>query len=90
LENKLSNNRIRWYGHILRMKEERMTKKVLSMKVKGECPRGRLSLRWENQVRKICHIEGRNSMGRNRGGVAGRQMNGEAWLSEDPHKVEMS
>jgi hypothetical protein len=72
------------------MKEERITKKVLSMKVKGEYPRGRPSLSWENKVRKICHTEGRNNMGRNRGGVAGRQTNGEAWLSEDPHKVEMS
>jgi hypothetical protein len=69
LESKLSNNRIRWYGHILRIKEERITKKVLSMKVKGKHPRGRPSSRWENQVRKRCHTEGRNNMGRNRGGV---------------------
>jgi hypothetical protein len=29
-----------WYEHILRMNEEK-SPKVLNMKVKGECPRGR-------------------------------------------------
>jgi hypothetical protein len=54
-ENNLTNNRMRWYGHILRMSEGRTPKKVLNVKVKGKCTRGRL--------RSI--LEGRMTMGRN-------------------------
>jgi hypothetical protein len=41
LEGKLTTNRIRWYGHILRMDEERIPKKVLITKIKGKRPSGR-------------------------------------------------
>jgi hypothetical protein len=41
LEGKLTNNRIRWYECVLRINEERFPKKVLNMKVKGKCPRGK-------------------------------------------------
>jgi hypothetical protein len=41
LEGKLSNNRIRFYGHVLRMKEEKIPKNVLNMKGKGKYSRGR-------------------------------------------------
>jgi hypothetical protein len=41
LKDKLTNNRMRWYGHILRMNEERISN-VLNKKVKGKLPRGRL------------------------------------------------
>jgi hypothetical protein len=34
LDGKLTYHRIRWYGYVLRMKEERIAK-VLNMKVKG-------------------------------------------------------
>jgi hypothetical protein len=42
LEDKLVHNRIRPHGHILRMNEEKITKKILNMELKGRCPRGRL------------------------------------------------
>jgi hypothetical protein len=38
LEGKLTNTRIKWYGHILRLNTERIPKKVFNMEVKG--PRG--------------------------------------------------
>jgi hypothetical protein len=34
------------------MNEERIPKKISNMKVKGKCPRGRLTSRWQQQVRK--------------------------------------
>jgi hypothetical protein len=36
--------------------------------------------------------EGRSAMGRNSGGeeAVGRQIDGEAWLSDDTHKVKVS
>jgi hypothetical protein len=40
LESKLTNHRIRWNGHLLRMNEERI-QKILNMNVKGKWPRGR-------------------------------------------------
>jgi hypothetical protein len=42
LENKLTNNIMRWSGHVLQMNEERILKKFVNRKVKGKCPRGRL------------------------------------------------
>jgi hypothetical protein len=42
----LINNRIRLYGHILRVNKERNPKKILSLKLRGKCPRGRMSSRW--------------------------------------------
>jgi hypothetical protein len=35
LEDKLPNNRMRWFGHILRVSEGRIPEKVLNMNVKG-------------------------------------------------------
>jgi hypothetical protein len=51
LEGKLTNNRTRWCGHILRM-NERIQKKVQNMKAKGKQSKGRPRSRWEQQVRK--------------------------------------
>jgi hypothetical protein len=31
---------MRWCGHILRMNEERIPRKVLNKRVEGKCPRG--------------------------------------------------
>jgi hypothetical protein len=47
LEDKLTNNRMRLYGHILRMNEERILNYVLNMKVKGKHLKGRLKSRWD-------------------------------------------
>jgi hypothetical protein len=52
LEDKLRNNRINCYGDVLRLNKERITKKVLNMKLKGKRQRGRLRSRREQQVRK--------------------------------------
>jgi hypothetical protein len=41
LEDTLINNGIRWYRHILRMNEDRTTKKVLNMKMSGNGHRER-------------------------------------------------
>jgi hypothetical protein len=39
LEGKLTT--MRWYGHVLTMKEQRILKKVFNIKVKGKRQRGR-------------------------------------------------
>jgi hypothetical protein len=50
---------MRWYGHVLKMNEERIPKKILNMKVKvkGKCPRG------SKRLAKTSH--GRKNMRRN-------------------------
>jgi hypothetical protein len=61
LKGKLINNRIRWYGYILRINKERISKKVLNMKVKGKCPRGKQQVRKDdrqNEGRTWEEIEG--------------------------------
>jgi hypothetical protein len=53
---------LRWYRHILRTNEKTTPKKqkVLNMEVKRNCPTGRLSSRWKQQVRKdVTWEEGR-------------------------------
>jgi hypothetical protein len=37
LEDKLISTRIIWYGHILRMNEDRIPKKALKKVLKGRC-----------------------------------------------------
>jgi hypothetical protein len=43
MEDKLINTRRRWYKHISRMNKDRYPQKVMNMKIKGKCPRGRKS-----------------------------------------------
>jgi hypothetical protein len=52
VEYKVTNNRMRQCGHVLRMNEERIPRKVLNMKVKGKYPGGRRRRRWEERVMK--------------------------------------
>jgi hypothetical protein len=56
----LINYRKGWYGHILRLNEERHPKKVLNIKLNEKCPRG--WPRWEHMDRRY-HAEGRNNIG---------------------------
>ena len=42
-----------WFGHVVRMSDERMAKKVFDGKVSGKRGRGRPQLIFENTVSKI-------------------------------------
>jgi hypothetical protein len=60
LKGKITNNRLRLYGRVLRMNEERIPENVLNMEIKWKQPRGRQRLRWEQQIRKnVTQKEGR-------------------------------
>ena len=46
-------NVLSWFGHVERMSDERMTKKIYDGKVSGKIDRGRPQLTSENTVSKI-------------------------------------
>jgi len=45
-------NRIRWFGHVQRMEENRIPKRVLYMNFGTTRLRGRLRNRWQDEVRE--------------------------------------
>jgi hypothetical protein len=52
IRREMTNNRIRWCGHVLIANEERIPEKVLSMEVKGDHPGGRPKLEWSQHIGK--------------------------------------
>jgi hypothetical protein len=43
-------HRVGWFGHIQRIEENRIPKRVLSMKLEATRPRGRPRNRWQDKV----------------------------------------
>jgi hypothetical protein len=54
----ISLNRLRWYGHVQRMEENIILKRVLYMNLESTRLRGRPSNRWQNEVREDGRIVG--------------------------------
>jgi hypothetical protein len=52
-------HRLRWFGHIQRMEENRIPKRGLSMRVEATRPRGRPGNRWQDEVSEDGSIVGR-------------------------------
>ena len=46
----VKRNALRWYGHVRRMPEERMTKRVYQSEVSGMAGRGRPPVTWEGKI----------------------------------------
>lgn len=46
----MRRNRLRWWGHLMRMSDDRAAKRVYSTNVIGDRARGRPRLRWRDQV----------------------------------------
>ena len=47
----IKSRRIRWVGHVMHMGEKRSVYRVLVGKPEGERPPGRLSFRWEDNMK---------------------------------------
>jgi len=56
LRNKLESSQLRWYGHVVRMSDNRLPKQILNSGTEnmGKRPRGRPKLRWHDQIREMC------------------------------------
>ena len=50
----LQQNRLRWYGHVLRKGDTDWVKKCMQYEVKGSRPRGRPKRTWREVVQKDC------------------------------------
>jgi hypothetical protein len=48
----VERNRLKWYGHVMHMVDDRIPKKMLEMKLRGRRPRGRPRTRWMDQVKR--------------------------------------
>jgi hypothetical protein len=49
IKNDTERNRLKWYGHVMRMADERIPRRTLEMKLRGRRPRGRPRTRWMDQ-----------------------------------------
>ena len=50
---RMKKNLFSWFGHVERMNDERMAKKIYDGKVRGKRGRGRPRLTFENTISKI-------------------------------------
>ena len=49
---------LRWFGHVERMNEERMAKRVMNSSMSGRRPRGRPKFAWMNGVKRAVNAIG--------------------------------
>ena len=54
LSERVDRKVLKWFGHVERMGNERMTKRVYMSEVEGERGRGRPPFRWRDGVRRAC------------------------------------
>jgi hypothetical protein len=55
----MERNRLKWYGHIMRMADERISKNMLEMKLRGIRPTGKTRTRWMDQARRDMEKRGK-------------------------------
>ena len=55
----INNNKLRWFGHVMRREEDSTLRVVLKLKMKGKIPRGRPILRWLDNIDS--HLKGKNT-----------------------------
>ena len=53
-------SRLRWFGHVMQTRDERIPKKILHTQMEGKRPTGSSRIRWIDQIRKDMEIRGEN------------------------------
>ena len=56
LKNYIQKNRLRWFGHMMQMREERISNKYYTHKSRKDDKRGKSITRWIDQIRKDIHM----------------------------------
>jgi hypothetical protein len=59
IKHDMERKRLKWYGHVMRMADEKIPKKMLEMKLRGRRPRGRPRTRWMDQVKREMEKRGK-------------------------------
>ena len=49
---KITEKRLKWYGHVRRMKEEHIVRRMLDVDIPGKRRRGRPNLRWKDACKR--------------------------------------
>ena len=49
---KITEKRLKWYGHVRRMKEEQIVRRMLDVDIPGKRRRGRPTLRWKDACKR--------------------------------------
>ena len=49
---KISEKRLKWYGHVRRRKEEHIVRRMLDVDIPGKRRRGRPNLRWKDACKR--------------------------------------
>jgi len=57
----LQQNRLRWYGHVLRKEDNDWVKKCIEYEVEGPRPRGRAKRTWREVVKEDCQARKLNT-----------------------------
>ena len=55
---KITEKRLKWYGHVRRMKEEHIVRRMLDVEIPGKIRRGRPNLRWKDVCKRDMTIVG--------------------------------
>jgi hypothetical protein len=59
-ENRLVKRQVKWYGHVVRMVEERKPKQFLEARPEGRIPRGRPRKSYEDGIEEIGRRKGKS------------------------------
>ena len=62
---RIERNVLKWFGHVERMGEERLVKRVYRANVEGNMGRGRPQIRWRDEVKDLLLGRGMNDRDRN-------------------------
>ena len=60
IKNDIQKSRLRWFGHVVLMRDEKITKKLLHTKTERKRPRGRSRNRLIDQIRNDIEMRGEN------------------------------
>ncbi|XP_050506798.1 uncharacterized protein LOC126886644 [Diabrotica virgifera virgifera] len=58
INEKIVEGQLRWFGHVCRMSNERLTKRVFETRVQGKNKRGRPRVMWVDEIRKEVEKKG--------------------------------